>query len=70
MASISPCQYGEMCHRPVPFLMRSKFARCLQMSSTLSHDSSLGLDESSVKSELNLDALSVQVRVIGAVSIY
>lgn len=50
--------------------MRSKFARCLQMSSTLSHDSSLGLDESSVESEPNLDALSVQVRVVDAMSIF
>jgi len=28
------------------------------------------MDESSVKNELNLDALSVQVRVVGAMSIY
>lgn len=47
--------------------MRSKFARCLEMSWTLSHDSSLGLDESSAKIEPNLDALPVQVN---AVSIY
>lgn len=38
------------------------------MSWTLSHDSSLGLDESSVQSEPNLDALSVQVKAV--VSIY
>lgn len=70
MVSISSFQYDKMCYRPVPLLMRNKFARCLQTSSTLSHDSSLGFDKSSVKSELNLDALSVQVRVIGAASIY
>lgn len=70
MVSISWFQYGKVCCRPVPFLMRSKFARCLQTTSTSSHDSSLGLDESPVKKELNLDALSVQVRVVGAMSIY
>lgn len=68
MASIS-FQYRELYYRPVPYLMRSKFARCLQTSSMLSHDSLLGLDESSVKSALNLNALSVHVRVVGAVSI-
>lgn len=49
--------------------MRNKLARCLDTRSTLSHDSSVGLDESSVKSERNLEALSAQVRVIGVASI-
>lgn len=69
MASISLLQSNKTCHAPVPFLMRSKFARCLQTSSTLSHRSSLGLDESWARCKPSLDALSVQVSVIGAVSI-